>query len=138
MVLPRVLHLEVEPLGEAARAIIILQVQIVFVFTAMNLFVKENKLHFDGPFEVSTLKAAFKNEGPIRALMVEVKLVVGLQLFKVPVKFRHATFVRELAGILIVPSWSTVGTLQLIGQVKGIENVALLIGFVHKSLGLLG
>lgn len=138
MVLPRVLHLEIVPLGEAARAIIILQVQIVFVFTAMNLFVKENKLHFDGPFEVSALKAAFKNECPIRALMVKVKLVVGLQLFIVPVKFRHATFVRELAGILIVPSWSTVGTLELIGQVKRIENVALLIGFVYKALGLLG
>lgn len=102
------------------------------------MFVKENKLHFDGPFEVSTLKPAFKNEGPIRALMVEVKLVVGLQFFIVPVKFWHATFVSELAGILIVPSWPTVGTLQLIGQVKRIENVALLIRFVYKSLGLLG
>ena len=102
------------------------------------MFVKENKLHFDGPFEVSTLKAAFKNEGSIRALMVEVKLVVGVQFFIVPVNFWHATFVSELAGILIVPSWPTVGTLQLIGQVKRIENVALLIRFVYKSLGLLG
>ena len=70
--------------------------------------------------------------------MVEVKLVVGLQFFIVSVKFWHATFVSKLASILIVPSWPTVGSLQLIGQVKGIENVALLIRFVNKTLGLLG
>lgn len=99
---------------------------------------KKINLHFDCPFEVSTLKAAFEYKGPIRALMVEVKLVVGLQFFIVSVKFWHATFVSKLASILIVPSWSTVGSLQLIGQVKGIENVALLIRFVNKTLGLLG
>ena len=46
---------------------------------------KRINLHFDGPFEISTLKTAFENEGPIGALMVEVKLVVGLQFFIVPV-----------------------------------------------------
>jgi hypothetical protein len=70
--------------------------------------------------------------------MVEVKLVVGLQFFIVPVKFWHATLVSELVRILIVTSGPTVGTFQLVGQVKRIENVPLLIGFVHKALGLLG
>ena len=46
---------------------------------------KRINLHFDGPFEVATLKATFEYEGPIGALMVEVKLVVGLQFFIVPV-----------------------------------------------------
>jgi hypothetical protein len=92
---------------------------------------KRINLHFDGPFEISTLKTAFENEGPIRALMVEVKLVVGLQFFIVSVKFWHATFVSELVRILIVPSGSTVGTFQLVRQVKRIENVPLLIRFVN-------
>jgi Ca2+/Na+ antiporter len=92
---------------------------------------KRINLHFDGPFEISTLKATFEYEGPIGALMVQVKLVVGLQFFIVSVKFWHATFVSELVRILIVPSGSTVGTFQLVGQVKRIENVALLIGFVY-------
>lgn len=92
---------------------------------------KRINLHFDGTFEVSTLKAAFEYEGPIGALMVEVKLVVGLQFFIVPVKFWHATFISELVNILIVPSRPTVGTFQLVRQVKRIENVALLIRFVN-------
>jgi Ca2+/Na+ antiporter len=92
---------------------------------------KRINLHFDSPFEVPALKAAFEYEGPIGSLMVEVKLVVGLQFFIVPIKFWHATLVSELARILIVPSGPTVGTFQLVGQVKRIENVALLIGFVY-------
>ncbi len=70
--------------------------------------------------------------------MVEVKLVVGLQFFIVPVKFGHATFISEFVGILVVASWPTIGTLQLIRQIKRIENVALLIRFVNKTLGLFG
>ena len=65
LVLPRVLYSEVEPLGEALRAVVIFEIQIVLKWSDLDAFP-----------QIATLEARFKDERLVRRQVTLLAIVV--------------------------------------------------------------
>ena len=120
------------PLSEAIRAIVILKKQIVLEI-----------IYLDSPFEICTLESTFEDERFIVGNRL-LQLIVWLQVFIVAIEPGSPLLtihVHLAADGLLAGPWllgAVAGRLlQVVGEIHGVEVVALLVRLIDLALILL-